>query len=91
MSHKKKIKSDYDFEQSIWKESGPEQKQLDEMFSNGLIDDNTSPKDIRENNPEFKKYSAQVFNAHFRKTKNKIGKNIREIVVTFYIIIFLFF
>lgn len=65
--------SEYEFEQVIWKENGIEQKTLEEMFSSGKITDHDTPKEIRNSEPIFQKFTPQVFNAHFRKTKNRLG------------------
>lgn len=75
MSRKKtKISdNDYEFKQTIWRENGIEQKTLDEMFLDGRITENEAPKDIRESEPLFQKFTPQVFSAHFRKTKSKLG------------------
>ncbi len=57
----------------VWKESppGPEHKELDRLFSNGLINEADSANVIRLKYPIFSTFSARVFNAHFKKTKAK--------------------
>jgi hypothetical protein len=57
----------------IWKENGEEQKELEKLFSDGIISDKDTPSYVRECEPMFQKYSSQVFASHFRKTKKKIG------------------
>lgn len=61
----------------IWKESppGPEQKELERLFSNNQINVMDSPNDIRLKYPIFKDFSEKVFLVHFRKTKSKMGLN----------------
>lgn len=56
-----------------WKESGPEQRELEKLIKNKTIDDTDSPSEVRQNNPIFREFSQRVFNAHFRKTKAKLG------------------
>lgn len=74
MSGRKKKKVSDDFEIiKVWKENGPEQRALEEMFSNGAIKSKDTPSKIRESLPMFQEYSSQVFGAHFRKTKSKMG------------------
>lgn len=73
---RKKIKlnnSEYEFKQTIWRENGIEQSTLDEMFLDGRITENEAPKEIRDSEPLFQKFTPQVFSAHFRKTKNRLG------------------
>lgn len=59
-----------------WKESppGPEQRELDRLFANNLIDESDCPNDVRKKHPIFLDFSAKVFGVHFRKTKAKSGK-----------------
>lgn len=56
-----------------WKESGPEQRELEKLFEKKIIDESDSPNEIRLKNPMFRGFSQRVFNAHFRKTKAKLG------------------
>lgn len=58
-----------------WKESPPgaEQKELNRMFQNKLINESDTPNDIRLKNSLFMEFSPRVFAVHFRKTKAKVG------------------
>ncbi len=49
----------------VWKESqsGPEEKELHRLFSNGLINEADSANIIRLKYPIFSTFSARVFNA----------------------------
>lgn len=52
-----------------WKESppGPEQKELDRLFENDMIDPSKNPNEIRQSNPLFMGFSARIFGVHYRK------------------------
>lgn len=58
-----------------WKEfpPGPEQLQLERMFTQNLIDCDKTPCAVQKTNPMFMEFSPKVFAAHFRKTKSKLG------------------
>lgn len=59
----------------LWKESppGPEQLQLERMFTQNLIDADKTPNAVQKMNSMFMEYSPKVFAVHFRKTKSKLG------------------
>lgn len=58
-----------------WKESppGPEQKELERLFQNKIIDVSDTPNKIRLTNPMFMQFNARTFATHYRKTKAKYG------------------
>lgn len=56
-----------------WKESGPEQRELEKLLKSKTIDESDSPNEVRLNHPIFRAFSQRVFNAHYRKTKAKLG------------------
>lgn len=66
--------SDYSFTK-LWKETppGPEQKELNKLFSNNLISDDETASQIRRKYAIFAEFSPRVFNTHFKKTKAKYG------------------
>lgn len=57
----------------IWRESGPEQKELEKLFRNKTIDDMDTPSVVRSKYPIFREFSLRVFSNHFRQTKAKLG------------------
>lgn len=70
-----KRNSDFVYANKIWRENppGPEQKELDRLFSNGLISEIDNANDVRLKHPIFREFSVRVFACHFRKTKAKHG------------------
>lgn len=60
---------------AVWKETppGPEQKELERLFKNNLIEPKATPNTVRMNNTMFMEFSPRVFAVHFRKTKAKYG------------------
>ncbi|KAJ6642863.1 hypothetical protein Bhyg_07819 [Pseudolycoriella hygida] len=56
-----------------WTEKGPEQKELERMFKNKLVDEAAAPNKIRQAHPLFMAHSARVLAAHFCKTRAKFG------------------
>lgn len=59
----------------VWKSKppGPEQLELERMFSDKEIDANDSPDSVRQRNPIFHRFPSHIFGAHFRKTKAVFG------------------
>lgn len=59
----------------VWKVKppGPEQLQLERMFSSNEINAASTPDSVRKSTEMFQKFSAQVFANHFRQTKAKLG------------------
>lgn len=58
-----------------WKEKppGPEQLELERLFSSKEINPKDTPDTVRRTNELFMKFTPTVFAAHFRKTKAKYG------------------
>lgn len=65
---------------NYWKESppGPAQRELNQLFQNGLVKAADTPNMIRLKYPIFMQYTPRIFAAHFRKTKAKLGLNLGE-------------
>lgn len=59
----------------VWKEKppGPEQIELDRIFSQKEIDATATADSVHNSKEIFKKFSSSVFAAHFRATKAKFG------------------
>lgn len=74
-----------------WKENGPEQKELNRLFQNKIINVTDSARDIRNKFPMFQEYSTAVFANHFRKTRANFGIYIHLINIFFAIFIILYF
>lgn len=62
----------------IWKETGPEQKELNRLFEKKLVDESSLPNKVRMTSPMFSKFAAKVFSDHFRKTKLKYGQHCKS-------------
>lgn len=60
----------------VWKEkpAGPEQLALEEMFHSGNITVYATPESVQQSNKLFHGFPSRIFNAHFRKTKAKLGE-----------------
>lgn len=66
-------KSMSSYANKIWREKGPEQLQLEEMFTNGSITERATAESVRLSCEMFKDFTPKVFAAHFRKTKARFG------------------
>lgn len=68
---------------NIWraKPAGPEQLELDRLFSEKQIDQFDSPDSVYQSHEMFQKFSFTVFASHFRKTKAKFGLGDDEITI----------
>lgn len=60
-----------------WTEKGEEQKELERLFKEHLIDETDTPNSVREKHKLFLPFSSKVFGVHFRLTKAKLGVGLR--------------
>lgn len=56
-----------------WKETGPEQKILEELFESDEITEFDTAETVHNRYSTFHPFNDRVFNTHFRKTKAKKG------------------
>lgn len=56
-----------------WKSTGEEQKLLEQLFRERLIEECDTAVNVQRKYPEFKDFSQRVFSSHFRLTKAKFG------------------
>ncbi|KAG4075390.1 hypothetical protein HA402_007967 [Bradysia odoriphaga] len=61
----------------MWKVNppGPEQKELNRMFQQGLISISDTPAKVRSRYPMFNSFAPKTFALHFRTTKARYGLN----------------
>lgn len=64
----------------VWKTKppGPEQQELERMFSNKEIDASMSADSVRKSKEIFQDFSATVFANHFRQTRAKYGLGMKR-------------
>lgn len=81
MAARKQFTAEADVEDGVpnkmWKANppGPEQRELNRMFQQGIIGVSDTPAKIRSRNPMFSSYPARTFALHFRTTKARYGLN----------------
>ncbi|KAJ3110392.1 hypothetical protein HK098_000580, partial [Nowakowskiella sp. JEL0407] len=57
-----------------WTKKSLAQRRLESLFKEGKIDPDDKPGTVYDSDPEFQKYTKDVFRAHFNKIKSKHGQ-----------------
>jgi len=74
----------------LWKQTGVEQKVLENLFRSRKINLLSKPKDVQFGYRIFQGFSPNVFRYHFNKTKKDYFKECKLIIIIV-IIVFIFF